>query len=122
MEQGIVASLVSQAIAINDGLTQVIGIEPMLIVTVVILVSIGDLIFKIRKNFPEKADLILLGTCVLMSIIVSLFAVEDIETWKQISRHAFVLSGMTTLAYKVGKPIIKYFVMKKLKQIEEDGE
>lgn len=122
MEQGIVSSFMAQALSINQALTQIIGVDPMLIISVVILVSIGDLIFKIRKNFPDRADLILLGACVLMSIIVSLIAVEDIETWKQISRHSFVLSGMTTLAYKVGKPIVKFFVMKKLKQLEDAGE
>jgi O-antigen ligase len=122
MEQGIVASFMTLALDVNKGLAQIIGVDPMLILSVVVLVSIGDLIFKIRKNFPDKADLVLLGACVLMSIIVSLFAVEDIETWKQVSRHAFVLSGMTTLAYKVGKPIVKFFVMKKLKQLEDAGE
>ena len=119
MEQGMVESLVSQVLLVNSAITQVIGTDPMLIVAVVSLVSALDWIFKIRKRVPNHADLILLGSCVVMSVIVSIVAIDNVENWKQISRHALVLSGMCTISYKLGKPILKYLVLKKLKGMEE---
>jgi len=118
MEQGFVASIIGQAVEVNQGIAQIIGMEPMLIIAVVVLVSVGDLVFKIRKKFADQADLILLGACVLMSIVVSLIAIENVDTWRQVSRHALVLSGLTTLSYKVGKPLIKFLVLKKLAKLD----
>lgn len=121
MEQGFVENAIAIAVSVNNGIAQIVGIDPMLILSVVILVSMVDIIFKVRSNFPAKADLILLGSCMLMSVLISIIAIDGVEGWKHISRHAFVLSGITTLLYKVGKPILKYFVLKKLKKLNLDG-
>lgn len=116
--EGLISSIMTQIVGINNSMSQVVGVEPILIISVVALVSMIDISFKIRKRYSEKADKMLLGLCVLMSVLVSVFSIENIETWKQVSRHAFILSGMTTLSYKFGKPIVKRIVVSRLKKME----
>ena len=116
---GMITELLHQFSEINNGLAQIIGQDPIMIASVVILVTMVDVALKVRDRYQAHADMILLSLCVLMSILVSFITIDEIVSWKQLSRHALVLSGLTTLSYRFGKPIIKKIVLSKLKKMEK---
>ena len=105
MEQT-VSNIASPLLKWNNIIQELIGVEPVLVVTIIALVSLLANVLKIRDRFQKYHALVLVGMVFCFSALLSVYAIP-FTTDAAVVRNTFVLAGVSTVAHNFGKPLYK---------------
>jgi len=102
----------------NEIIQELIGIEPVLVLSVIVFVTLIAKLFQIRDRAGKYGKFILVSHTIAVSVAVSTFAIPFTEA-KEAARNSLVLSGVSTVVRNFGKPLyasFKSFLYKKFEK------
>lgn len=107
---------------INSVALEIIGVEPILVASVIIFVSMLAKVLNIRARVGKYSKPVLISVTVIVSVLLAMFAIPH-ETATEAARNGFVLACVSALIRNFGKPFFvgtKNFLYKKFE--ERTGE
>lgn len=102
--------MIDLAVNVINGIQSVTGVQPVLILLVILFVEPIAKFTGIKKSESGWRNTFLGIVCIAMALTLT-FLVVPVDGIKDGLNKGLVLGGLSTLMYMIGKPVFKFLVV-----------